>query len=221
MKKGFSKQQIAARAAQEIKDGMYVNMGIGVPNLIPEFLVGKDVVIQSENGLLGMGPLAQSGEEDPDLVNAAKQACTIVPGGSVCSQADSFVMIRGGHLDMTFLGAFQVSTGGDIANWQVPGGRVPGVGGAMDLVTGTKRVMVCMTHCARNGDSKIVEECTYPLTGKGCVDTVITDLAVIRVRTEGLVLEEVAPGWTPEEVQEKTAAKLIVADDWKEMETNA
>jgi len=217
MKKGCSKRDIAARAAREIEDGMYVNMGIGVPNLIPEFLRGRDVVIHSENGLLGMGPLVKPGDEDPDLVNAAKQAVEVMPGGSFCSQSDSFVMIRGGHLDMTFLGAFQVSEGGDIANWRVPGGRVPGVGGAMDLVCGTKRVMVTMTHCARDGSPKIVTECTYPLTGKGCVDMIFTDLAVIKVTAEGLLLKEVAPGFTAEEVQAVTGPRLIVADDLKEM----
>ena len=217
MKKGCSKMQMAARAAMEVKDGMYVNMGIGLPNLIPEFLGDRDVMIHSENGLLGMGPLAAPGEEDPDLVNAAKQPVHVVPGGSFCSQSDSFAIIRGGHLDMTFLGAFQVSETGDIANWRVPGGRVPGVGGAMDLVCGTKQVMVTMTHTTKTGEAKIVKECTYPLTGKGCVDTIFTDLAVIAVTPEGLVLKEVAPGWTAEEVQERTAATLIVADDLKEI----
>ena len=217
MKKGCSKMQMAARAAMEVKDGMYVNMGIGLPNLIPEFLGDRDVMIHSENGLLGMGPLAAPGEEDPDLVNAAKQPVHVVPGGSFCSQSDSFAIIRGGHLDMTFLGAFQVSETGDIANWRVPGGRVPGVGGAMDLVCGTKQVMVTMTHTTKTGEAKIVKECTYPLTGKGCVDTIFTDLAVIEVTPEGLVLKEVAPGWTAEEVQERTAATLIVADDLKEI----
>ena len=217
MKKGCSKMQMAARAAMEVKDGMYVNMGIGLPNLIPEFLGDRDVMIHSENGLLGMGPLAAPGEEDPDLVNAAKQPVHVDPGGSFCSQSDSFAIIRGGHLDMTFLGAFQVSETGDIANWRVPGGRVPGVGGAMDLVCGTKQVMVTMTHTTKTGEAKIVKECTYPLTGKGCVDTIFTDLAVIEVTPEGLVLKEVAPGWTAEEVQERTAATLIVADDLKEI----
>ena len=217
MKKGCSKMQMAARAAMEVKDGMYVNMGIGLPNLIPEFLGDRDVMIHSENGLLGMGPLAAPGEEDPDLVNAAKQPVHVVPGGSFCSQSDSFAIIRGGHLDMTFLGAFQVSETGDIANWRVPGGRVPGVGGAMDLVCSTKQVMVTMTHTTKTGEAKIVKECTYPLTGKGCVDTIFTDLAVIEVTPEGLVLKEVAPGWTAEEVQERTAATLIVADDLKEI----
>jgi len=219
MKKGFSKRQIAARAAREIEDGMYVNMGIGVPNLIPEFLGDKDVVIHSENGLLGMGPLAHPGTEDPDLVNAAKQAVEILPGGAISSQADSFLMIRGGHLDMTFLGAFQVSARGDIANWHVPGGRVPGVGGAMDLVCGTKRVMVTMTHTARTGEPKIVTTCTYPLTGRECVDTIFTDLAVIRVTPDGLLLTEVAPGFTADEIQAVTEPPLLVAEDLKEMGT--
>jgi 3-oxoacid CoA-transferase B subunit len=217
MKKGCDKLQMAARAAREIKDGMYVNMGIGLPNLIPECLAGRDVVIHSENGLLGMGPLAGPGEQDPDLVNAAKQPVTVKPGGSFCSQADSFAMIRGGHLDMTFLGAFQVSEKGDMANWHIPGSRVPGVGGAMDLVCGTKRVVAMMTHCSKEGEPKIVKECTYPLTGRGCVDTIITDLAVIRVTGAGLVLEEVAPDWTAEEVQAVTEPTLIVSKDLAEM----
>lgn len=218
MKKGFSKEQIAARAAQEIKDGMYVNMGIGIPNLIPEFLSDKDVIIHSENGLIGMGPMAKPGEEDPDVINAAKQSVTIVPGGSIVSQSDSFAIIRGGHLDMTFLGAFQVSEKGDIANWQVPvGNRIPGVGGAMDLVAGTKRVMVTMVHTSKDGAPKILKECTFPLTGRQCVDIIITDIAFIRVIDNGLLLEEVAPGFTAEEVQQVTEPKLIISENLKEM----
>lgn len=217
MKPGCTKAQMAQRAAKEIRDGMYVNMGIGLPSLIPDFLVGRDVVIHSENGLLGMGPMARPGEEDPDLVNAGKQPVTILPGGAICSQVDSFAMIRGGHLDMTFLGAFQVSEKGDLANWHVPGARVPGVGGAMDLVTGTKHVVVLMTHITKKGEKKIVKECTYPLTGRRCVNTIITDLAVIRVTPKGLLLEEVAPGWTPEEIQELTEPTLFVSDDLKQM----
>jgi 3-oxoacid CoA-transferase subunit B len=217
MKQGCSKEQMAWRAAQEIRDGMYVNMGIGLPNLIPEFLGGRDVVIHSENGLLGMGPLSAPGTEDPDTVNAAKQAVEILPGGAVSSQADSFVMIRGGHLDMTFLGAFQVSEQGDIANWHVPGGRIPGVGGAMDLVCGTKRVVALMTHTSKEGEVKIVKQCTYPLTGRRCVDMVITDLAVIRVTPAGLVLDEVAPGWTPEEIQAVTEPTLSISPSLREM----
>ncbi|MFC2061553.1 3-oxoacid CoA-transferase subunit B [Elusimicrobiota bacterium] len=218
MKEGFSKEQIAARAAREIKDGMYVNLGIGIPNLIPEFLGNKDVIIHSENGLVGMGPLAGSGEEDPDLINAAKQPVTIKPGGAICSQSDSFVIIRGGHLDMTVLGAFQVSEKGDLANWNVPvKGSIPGVGGAMDLVAATKTVVVTMTHCSKNGDPKILKECTYPLTGKKCVDIIITDIACIKVTDEGLLLTEVAPGLTAEDVQEVTDAQLIIDDNIKEM----
>jgi 3-oxoacid CoA-transferase B subunit len=219
MKARLTRAQIAARAAQEMRDGMYVNLGIGIPNLIPEYLTEVDVVIHSENGLLGMGPMAPAGEEDPDLVNAAKQAVLVAPGGATCSQADSFAIIRGGHLDMTVLGAFQVSTAGDIANWAVPGGkRVPGVGGAMDLVTGTKQVMVTMTHNNKDGSPKVVEECTYPLTGMRCVKTIVTDLAVIRVTPGGLVLEEVAPGFSAQEVQAATGAKLVVSPDLKEIE---
>lgn len=219
MKERLNRHQIAARAAQEITDGMYVNLGIGIPNLIPEYLGQTDVIIHSENGLLGMGPLAGADEQDPDLVNAAKQAVVVAPGGATCSQVDSFAIIRGGHLDMTVLGAFQVSTSGDIANWAVPGGkRVPGVGGAMDLVTGTKQVMVTMTHNNKDGSPKVVDECTYPLTGSRCVKTIVTDLAVIRVTEAGLVLEEVAPGFTAEDVQAATGATLIVSPELKEMD---
>ena len=201
----------------EITDGMYVNLGIGIPNLIPEFLGEKDVVIHSENGLLGMGPLAKEGEEDPDIINAAKQSVTIQPGGAVCSQSDSFMIIRGGHLDMTVLGAFQVSSQGDIANWHIPGGdRIPGVGGAMDLVGATKKVMVTMTHTSPAGAPKILNECTFPLTGKGCVSMIITDLAVIEVTDAGLVLLEIAPEITVEELKGVTGAPLIISEDLKE-----
>lgn len=218
MTEPLSKRQIAARAAKEITDGMYVNLGIGIPNMMPEYLTEVDVVIHSENGLLGMGPLAEPGTENPDLVNAAKQAVVVAPGGATCSQVDSFAIIRGGHLDMTVLGAFQVSETGDIANWMVPGGgRVPGVGGAMDLVTGTKSVMVTMTHTAK-GNPKIVKECTYPLTGKGCVKTIVTDMAVIRVTPDGLVLEEVAPGVTADDVVAATEAPLTISQNLKTME---
>jgi 3-oxoacid CoA-transferase subunit B len=217
MAKGLSKEQIARRAARELRDGMYVNLGIGLPNLIPEYLGGVEVVIHSENGLLGMGPLARGADEDPDIVNAAKQPVHMVAGAAVCSQCDSFAIIRGGHLDMTVLGAFQVSARGDLANWQVPGDRVPGVGGAMDLVTGTKCVMVTMTHTAPDGSAKIVEECTYPLTGRRCVNLVVTDLAFLRVTDAGLVLEEVAPGVTAEEVRAVTGARLLVSPTLKEM----
>ncbi len=218
MRARLTRDQMAARAAREIHDGMYVNLGIGIPNLIPEYLTGVDVVIHSENGLLGMGPMAPVGEEDPDLVNAAKQAVLVAPGGAICSQAESFAIIRGGHLDMTVLGAFQVSATGDIANWAIPGGkRVPGVGGAMDLVAGTGSVMVTMTHNNRDGSPKVVEECDYPLTGRGCVKTIVTDLAVIRVTTNGLVLEEVAPGFTAVEVQAATGARLMVSPELTEI----
>jgi len=217
MNPACTKEQMAARAAREIRDGMYVNMGIGLPSMIPDHLGGRDVVIHSENGLLGMGPMAAKGAEDPDLVNAGKQPVTILPGGAVCSQADSFAMIRGGHLDMTFLGAFQVSEKGDLANWHVPGGRVPGVGGAMDLVSGTKQVVALMTHVSKEGEKKILKECTYPLTGVKCVNTIITDLAVIRVTPEGLVLEELAPGWTAAEIQDLTEPRLVVSGELKQM----
>jgi len=218
MKKGLDKKKIAARAARELTDGMYVNLGIGLPNLIPEYLGGTEVIIHSENGLLGMGPLAKEGDVDPDVVNAAKQPVMMQPGAACCSQCESFAIIRGGHLDMTVLGAFQVSEKGDLANWQVPGDRVPGVGGAMDLVCGTKCVMVTMTHCAPDGSPKIVKECTYPVTGRKCVNLIVTDLAFIRVTPEGLVLEEVAPGFTAQEVQAATGAELKLASQIRQME---
>ena len=218
MKKGFSKEEIAARAVAEIQDGWYVNLGIGIPNLIPEYLGDKDVVMHSENGLIGMGPAAKKGQEDPDTVNAAKQPVTIIHGGSICSQSESFAIIRGGHLDLTVLGAFQVSENGDMANWQIPGpGRIPGVGGAMDLVAGCKQVMVTMTHTAKDGSPKILNECKFPVTGRKCVNIIITDLAVIRVTEKGLLLEEVAPGFTADEIQAVTEPKLIISKDLREM----
>ncbi|MBI5243153.1 MAG: 3-oxoacid CoA-transferase subunit B [Elusimicrobia bacterium] len=218
MKKGLSKEAIAARAAREVQDGMYVNLGFGIPSLVAEYLAGRDVVLHSENGLIGMGPLAKQGEEDPDVINATKQLVTIAPGGAIVSQSDSFMIIRGGHLDMTFLGAFQVSENGDLANWKVPGeDNIPGVGGAMDLAVGAKAVVVAMTHADKDGSPKIVKECSYPLTGRRCVSLIVTDLAVIRVTGQGLVLEEAAPGFTAEEIQKVTEPKLIVSPGLKEI----
>lgn len=218
MKNGLSKEQLAKRAAEEVKDGMYVNLGFGIPALVAEYLGGKDVVLHTENGIIGMGPKTRKGEEDPDIVNATKQAVTILPGGAIVSQSDSFMIIRGGHLDMTFLGAFQVSEKGDLANWKVPGeDTIPGMGGAMDLAAGTKNMVVTMTHTDKDGTPKIVKECSFALTGQRCVSLIVTDLAVIRVTDKGLVLEEVAPGFTAEEVQKLTAAKLIVSPSLKEI----
>lgn len=218
MKRGISKEQIAARAAREVRDGMYVNVGFGIPSLVPEYLAGRDVVLHSENGLIGMGPRAKPGAEDPDVVNATKQLVTIVPGGAIVSQSESFMIIRGGHLDLTFLGAFQVSEQGDLANWKVPGAdSIPGMGGAMDLAVGAKAIVVTMTHTDKDGSPKIVKECAYPLTGRRCVSLIVTDLAVIRVTGQGLVLEEVAPGFSAAEVQKATEPKLIVSPALKEI----
>lgn len=219
MKKGLSKERLAARAAQEVKDGMYVNLGFGIPGLVAEYLGGRDIFLHTENGIIGMGPRTQKGEEDPDVVNATKQAVTILPGGSIVSQSDSFMIIRGGHLDMTFLGAFQVSENGDLANWKIPGeDTIPGMGGAMDLAAGTKNIVVTMTHTDKDGTPKILKECTFPLTGRRCVGLIVTDLAVMRVTDKGLALEETAPGFTAEEVQKLTAAKLVVSPSLKEID---
>lgn len=217
--RGLSKEQLAARAAREVKDGMYVNLGFGIPSLVPEYLAGRDVFLHTENGIIGMGPLAKKGGEDPDVVNATKQPVTILPGGSIVSQSDSFMIIRGGHLDMTFLGAFQVSEKGDLANWKVPGeDTIPGMGGAMDLAAGAKSIVVTMTHTDKDGAPKILRECTFPLTGRRCVSLVVTDLAVIRVTDRGLLLEETAPGFTVEEIQRVTGAKLMVSPELREIE---
>jgi 3-oxoacid CoA-transferase subunit B len=218
MPSGLSREQIARRAAQELQDGFVVNLGIGIPTLVANYVPpGVEIIIHAQNGVLGCGPLAEEGAEDPDLINAGAQYITLRPGASCFDSALSFAMIRGGHLDMTILGGFQVSARGDLANWRVPGRDYGNIGGAMDLVNGAKRVIVTMEHCTRAGEAKIVQECTYALTGIACVDTVITDLAVIDVRSDGLVLREVAPGVTPDEVQQRTAAPLRIAADAREM----
>jgi 3-oxoacid CoA-transferase subunit B len=206
----LTREQIAARAALELPDGAYVNLGWGIPNLVAAYLpAGVTVHFHSENGILGMGPRAKAGAEDFDLVDAMKVPVTIVPGAAFFSQVDAHVMTRGGHLDVCILGGLQVSERGDLANWRVPGAKgAGGIGGAMDIAVGARRLIVAMEHNAKDGSPKIVKRCTYPLTAVECVHTIITDLAVIDVTPEGLSLREVAPGWTAEEVQECTEPQL-------------
>lgn len=216
---GLSRDQIAMRVAQEIQDGYYVNLGIGIPTLVSNY-VPKDmeVMLQSENGLLGMGPFPTEEEIDADLINAGKQTVTLEPGAALFSSAESFAMIRGGHVDLTVLGAFEIDVNGNIASWMVPGKLIKGMGGAMDLVAGAENIIVTMTHADREGNSKLLQECTLPLTGMGCIKRVVTDLAYLEIADGKFHLVERAPGISVDEIAGKTAGELVIPDTVPEMQ---
>lgn len=214
----LTKEQIAQRIARELQDGYYVNLGIGIPTLVANYIpAGMNVVLQSENGILGMGEFPFDGEQDADLINAGKQTVTVLPGSSFFDSSLSFAMIRGGHVDLTVLGAFEVTEKGDIASWKIPGKMVKGMGGAMDLVAAAKNIIVAMQHCSKDGESKLLKECTLPLTGKNCVKKIVTDLAVVEVTDKGFKLLERAPGVTVGEIIKATEADLIIEGDIAEM----
>ncbi|PSW21982.1 succinyl-CoA--3-ketoacid-CoA transferase [Photobacterium sanctipauli] len=215
----LTREQMAQRVARELQDGYYVNLGIGIPTLVANYVPdGMEVMLQSENGLLGMGAFPTEDEIDADMINAGKQTVTTVTGASIFSSAESFAMIRGGHVDLTVLGAFEVDVWGNIASWMIPGKLVKGMGGAMDLVTGADNIIVTMTHASKNGDSKLLPSCTLPLTGAGCIKKVLTDLAYLEIKDGAFWLKERAPGVSVEEIKQKTAGELVVQGEIPEMQ---
>ena len=215
----LSRDQIAERVARELQDGYYVNLGIGIPTLVANFVPeGMEVMLQSENGLLGMGPFPTDEEIDADMINAGKQTVTAIPGASIFSSADSFAMIRGGHVDLTVLGAFEVDVSGNIASWMIPGKLIKGMGGAMDLVAGADNIIVTMTHASKHGDSKLLSKCSLPLTGAGCIKKVVTDLAYLEIKDGKFWLKERAPGVSVEEIVKLTAGEMVVPDHVPEMQ---